>query len=64
MKFMRVIGLTHLEKGASVGLTLGSLKRAQYDDLLELRLAMDVLKLSDDKDMLLPLFQTVAMKPK
>lgn len=64
MKFMRVIGLTHLEKGASVGMTLDSVKRDTYDDVLELRLACDVLKLSNDASIVLPLFQTVAMKPK
>lgn len=45
MKFMRAIGLTHLELGASMGLTLGNLKRQSGDQLAEFMLATDVFRL-------------------
>lgn len=42
MKFMRSIGLTHLEKGASMGISLGNTKRQNADSIAEFMLALDV----------------------
>lgn len=64
MKFMRAIGLTHLELGASMGLTLANLKRQSGDQLAEFMLATDIFRLCQTEDPPIELFQTVAMKPK
>lgn len=56
MKFMRAVGLTHLEVGASMGLSLGNLKRQTGDQIAEFMLGVDVFKLCASDDPPLELF--------